>query len=132
LIHALPIGLRDAARQFADEVVIHERHLRGLFKARNYRGRCGMALHLGGGDIIKKGWVNVDLNPAADLTLDLREQLPFAKNTFSIFIVSIFSNTLTTLATSRICCPNATAFLNLAAFILARCPTANQCCARTL
>jgi predicted SAM-dependent methyltransferase len=82
LIHALPSGIRDATRQFADEVVIRKRHLQGLFKARKYRGRRGMAMHLGSGDRIKEGWVNIDLDPAADLTLDLRERLPFADNTF--------------------------------------------------
>jgi predicted SAM-dependent methyltransferase len=84
LTHALPTGLRDATRQFAEEVFIRKRHLQGLFKARKYRGRYGMAMHLGSGDRIKEGWVNIDLHPAADLTLDLRERLPFAENTFRI------------------------------------------------
>jgi SAM-dependent methyltransferase len=84
LIKALPTGLRDATEQVAAEVVIRKRHLRGLFKARKYRGRCNMAMHLGSGDRIKEGWVNIDQNPAADLTLDLRERLPFPESTFSI------------------------------------------------
>jgi predicted SAM-dependent methyltransferase len=84
LIKALPTGLRDATEQVAAEVVIRKRHLRGLFKARKYRGRYNMAMHLGSGDRIKEGWVNIDQNPAADLTLDLRERLPFPESTFSI------------------------------------------------
>lgn len=84
LIHILPTGLRDATRRFAAEVVIGKRHFQGLFKARKYRGRYGMAMHLGSGDRIKEGWINIDLNPAADLTLDLRERLPFADNSFGI------------------------------------------------
>jgi predicted SAM-dependent methyltransferase len=43
-----------------------------------------MAMHFGSGNRIKEGWVNIDLNPAADLTLDLRERLPFPDNSFSI------------------------------------------------
>ena len=84
LIHVLPAGLRGATRNFADEVVIRKRHLQGVFKARKYRGQYGMAMHLGSGDRIKEGWVNIDLNPAADLTLDLRERLPFADNSFRL------------------------------------------------
>jgi predicted SAM-dependent methyltransferase len=84
LIHALPTGLSDAAEQLAAEAAIRKHHLRGLFKARKYRGQRGMAMHLGCGDRIKEGWVNIDLNPAADLTLDLRERLPFADNTFGL------------------------------------------------
>lgn len=84
LIHALPIGLRGAARQFAAEMVILKHHRRGLIEARKYRERRGMAMHLGSGDKIKEGWVNIDLNPTADLTLDLREPLPFPDNTFRI------------------------------------------------
>jgi predicted SAM-dependent methyltransferase len=84
LIHALPIGLREATKQFAAEVVIRKRHLRGLTKARKYRGRRGMAMQLGSADKIKEGWVNIDLHAAADLTLDLRERLPFPDNTFRI------------------------------------------------
>jgi predicted SAM-dependent methyltransferase len=84
LLRALPAGLREVAEQFAAEVIIRKRHLRGLVKARKYRGRRSMAMHLGSGDKIKEGWVNIDLNPAADLTLDLRESLPFQDNTFRI------------------------------------------------
>jgi predicted SAM-dependent methyltransferase len=84
LIHALPTSLREAAEQFATEVAIRKRHHRGLIKARKYRGRRGMAMQLGSADKIKEGWVNIDLNPTADLTLDLREPLPFPDNTFRI------------------------------------------------
>jgi predicted SAM-dependent methyltransferase len=82
LISALPIGLGRATKQLAAEVVFRQRHLKGLIKARKYRGAQGMAMHLGCGAQIKPGWVNVDINPAADLTLDVREPLPFADGTF--------------------------------------------------
>jgi predicted SAM-dependent methyltransferase len=82
LISALPTGLGRATKQLAAEVVFRQRHLKGLIKARKYRGAQGMAMHLGCGAQIKPGWVNVDINPAADLTLDVREPLPFADGTF--------------------------------------------------
>jgi len=84
LAQALPAGLREASRALVNELVNRKRHLQGLLKARKYRGRHGMAMHLGSGERVKTGWVNIDLNPAADLTLDLRERLPFADNTFSM------------------------------------------------
>jgi hypothetical protein len=74
LIHVLPTGLRAATEQFAAEMVIRKRHLGGLIKARKYRGRRRMAMQLGSAEKSKEGWVNIDLNPAADLTLDLRER----------------------------------------------------------
>lgn len=84
LICKLPVGLHDAARQVAFEIVYRERHIHGVLKARKYRGRHGLAMHLGCGNNIKEGWVNIDLHASADLTLDARERLPFADNTFSI------------------------------------------------
>jgi predicted SAM-dependent methyltransferase len=84
LISVLPVGFRDPVTQLAYELVYRKRHIQGVFKSRQYRGRHGMALHLGCGPNIKSGWVNVDLNSAADLTLDARERLPFADGVFSI------------------------------------------------
>jgi predicted SAM-dependent methyltransferase len=84
LISALPIGLGRATKQLAAEVVYRQRHLKGLVKARKFRGAQGMAMHLGCGAQIKPGWVNIDINPAADLTLDVREPLPFADGTFKM------------------------------------------------
>ena len=45
------------------------------------RRRRGLRLHMGSGDVIKPGWVNVDLHPAADLRLDVRRPWPFADGT---------------------------------------------------
>ena len=74
-ISALPIGLGRATRQLAAEVVYRQRHLKGLIKARKYRGAQGMgdAPQLWGQ--IKPGCVNIDINPPAHLTLDVREPL---------------------------------------------------------
>ena len=84
LVRAFPVGLRKAAEQFGAELVMRKRHLRGLRNARRYRGMHGLAMQLGSADKTKKGWVNVDLSPEAELTLDLREPLPFTDNTFRI------------------------------------------------
>lgn len=83
----LPVGLRDAVEHAGREIVYRTRHIAGVIRARKYRGRRGLMLHLGCGPNLKEGWVNVDLNRAADLTLDVRERLPFADGTFT-FIYS--------------------------------------------
>ena len=82
--NAFPLGLRRAARQFSAEMVIRKRHLRGIKNARGYRGLNGLAMQLGSADKTKEGWVNIDLSPAADLMLDLRDPLPFTDNTFKM------------------------------------------------
>jgi predicted SAM-dependent methyltransferase len=83
-LSALPVGLGSAVRLLAVEAVYRKRHLRGLTKARRYNGRRGMMMHLGCGSTIKDGWVNIDLKPDADLTLDVRERLPFADGAFGV------------------------------------------------
>ena len=83
VLSKLPLGIQEAATHLGYEVVFRERHMRGLFKARKYRGRRGMAMHLGSGNVIKDGWVNIDLTTCADLMLDAREPLPFANESFS-------------------------------------------------
>ena len=82
LLSALPVGLGATVKQLALELDYRRRHLNGVLKARKYRGRRGMKMHLGCGHRVKDGWVNIDLNSAADLTLDVRERLPFRNDTF--------------------------------------------------
>ena len=53
-------------------------------KARRYSNATGLQLHFGCGANVKPGFVNIDLSNAADLTLDLREQLPFADGSCSL------------------------------------------------
>jgi predicted SAM-dependent methyltransferase len=83
LLSVLPRGLHDATTHLVYEVVYRERHMLGTLKARRYRGRRGMSMHLGCGNVVKPGWVNIDLNPSADVMLDARERLPFADGSFS-------------------------------------------------
>jgi predicted SAM-dependent methyltransferase len=46
---------------------------------REDEGTTGLRLHLGCGDVIHAGWVNIDLkpNPGVDRILDVREGLPY-------------------------------------------------------
>lgn len=56
-------------------------HRRGVRKAAAVKLPC--KLHLGCGPNRKPGWLNIDLDPGADLGLDLREPLPFPDNCVS-------------------------------------------------
>ncbi|MBA2297935.1 MAG: methyltransferase domain-containing protein [Actinobacteria bacterium] len=53
------------------------RHRRGVRAARKLDYSESLLLNLGCGTKVKPGWLNVDLVPEADLTLDLREPFPF-------------------------------------------------------
>ncbi|WP_170107631.1 class I SAM-dependent methyltransferase [Photobacterium lipolyticum] len=55
--------------------------------AKEYRDQVKLKLNIGCGKKPKRGWVNIDLKPSADLTLDVRELLPFSDNSCS-FIYS--------------------------------------------
>jgi len=74
--------IHDAWRRLRLELVISYVHRRTLLTRRraiealNTAG--GVKLHLGSGDRLKPGWVNVDIHPAADLRLDVRRPWPFA------------------------------------------------------
>ncbi len=57
-------------------------HRRGLAQVRALAGRKDLRLHLGCGGVYKEGWINIDfyaIPPCRpDVTLDLRQPLPFA------------------------------------------------------
>lgn len=72
-------GLRRAAACLWQELLVLAKHRRALRLALGYRRAVGLRLHLGCGHNLKQGWVNIDLGSGADLTLDLREALPFAE-----------------------------------------------------
>ncbi len=78
-------GMRAALRSLWSEVGLQRRHRGAVRAAARYAGQSELRLHLGCGSQIKPGWVNIDLfSDQADLTLDLRERLPFADASVSM------------------------------------------------
>jgi len=78
-------GVRIALLKLRDELKIQREHRLGLKEAKRYVGRTDLKLHIGCGPNKRVGWVNVDLGGAADVQLDIREGLPFPKD--SVLIV---------------------------------------------
>ena len=73
----MSIGFRRALRNLWTEHQIYRMHQKGKRQARKYAGQLELKLHVGCGDKIKAGWVNIDLHPSANVSLDLRKPLPF-------------------------------------------------------
>jgi len=80
----IPIGLRSAGKNALTELTFFLLHRKGIIDARRFRKLSDLKLHLGCGPNIKEGWVNIDLKKGADLTLDMREPLPFRNDSCSI------------------------------------------------
>ena len=76
-------GLRQAGRALVTELRLWSTHRRAVRQAQRLPA-TGLKLHLGSGPNRKSGWVNIDLHQEADLTLDLREPLPFRDNSCAI------------------------------------------------
>jgi SAM-dependent methyltransferase len=74
-------GLLIAQRQLRRELSIWLTHRRGVRAARELVSY--EQVHVGSGDRLLPGWLNVDLDPAADLQLDLREPLPLRPQSVS-------------------------------------------------
>ncbi len=70
-------GERAALRALATELRISHYHRQGLRKIKGQHWSRPAKLHLGSGRVRKDGFLNVDLLPGGDLTLDLRRGLPF-------------------------------------------------------
>ena len=74
--------LARAWRRFRLELVVAYVHRRTLLTRRHaleaFNTGGGLRLHLGSGDRLRTGWVNIDIHPAADLRLDVRRPWPFA------------------------------------------------------
>ena len=81
--YILPVGIRRLCKPALSELKLFVRvWLNFLLPHRLVRYRrllrkpC-QKLHLGCGSKIFAGWTNIDMNPKGDITLDLREGLPF-------------------------------------------------------
>ncbi|HOX07096.1 MAG TPA: methyltransferase domain-containing protein [Planctomycetota bacterium] len=86
----LPVGFRKAVRSLLKEWQVWRLHRRGVRRARRFAGQKGLKLHLGCGPNLKPSWVNIDLQAGADLTLDLREPLPFADGSCAVVYAEHF------------------------------------------
>lgn len=79
-----PRGLLRLAKLGVEEGATFLRHQWGRIQARSYRGKTGLKLNIGCGPNLKSGWVNIDLVPGCDLSLDGREKLPFDDGSCSV------------------------------------------------
>lgn len=77
-------GLRSSLRHVLSEIKILRKHRQGVRRARKLSGQKHLRLHIGCGPKVKNSWINIDLSPHADITLDVREPLPFPENSCSI------------------------------------------------
>ena len=73
-------GERAALRTLLAERGIASAHQRGLRRIQSQSLRRPTKLNLGCGRFRKEGFLNIDVLPPADLTLDLRAGLPFEAN----------------------------------------------------
>jgi predicted SAM-dependent methyltransferase len=86
------VGIYSMIRNVSQEITILHKHRKGVHLARKLHGQQHLRLNLGCGPKIKNGWINIDLADQADITLDLREPLPFLSNTCSIIYSEHFLN----------------------------------------
>ena len=74
-----------AAGDLLSEISASLRYRAALRKAKRFATPRGLKLHVGCSDVIKTGWVNIDLySEKADLQLDARETFPFSDDSVSI------------------------------------------------
>src|SRR3954468_20814697 len=70
-------GVGKAVQSVLQETRILWQHYNGVRKARKYANHSHLKLNIGGGSLLKAGWLNIDLAPNSDLTLDGRRRWPF-------------------------------------------------------
>ena len=80
VLRLLSPGERSALRHLLSEFRISRHHRSGLRKVRRMSWSAPLRLNLGSGPHCKDGYLNVDMFPGGDLTLDLRRNLPFESN----------------------------------------------------
>ncbi len=86
----LPLGIRRLAKPIFSELKLFIRTwLNILLPHRLYRywrflNQPCKKLHLGCGSKVFRDWINIDMNPKGDFTLDLREGLPFADSSVEL------------------------------------------------
>jgi SAM-dependent methyltransferase len=73
----LPAGLFSGIRLLGNEIILYLLHHKGVRKARAYARKSGLKLNIGCGPNRKQGWINIDLSLEAELSLDMRERMPF-------------------------------------------------------
>jgi SAM-dependent methyltransferase len=77
LKETLPVGLFSAIRLLGNEIILYRLHRMGVKKARAYARKTDLKLNIGCGPNRKQGWINIDLSTEAELSLDMRERIPF-------------------------------------------------------
>ena len=84
--YVLPHGIRRLGKPIFAELKLFVRTWLNvllpwrLLRYRRFLRQPHKKLHLGCGSKLFSGWINIDMNPKGDFTLDLREGLPFADN----------------------------------------------------
>jgi len=76
----LSSGEATAIRNLVTELRISHYHRKGIRRIRQRSLSKPSMINLGSGSVCKRGYLNVDLFPGGDLTLDLRRGLPFESN----------------------------------------------------
>lgn len=77
-------GLYSAIGQLYSEIKVVLKHRRGTMKAKRLQTKQHLKLNIGCGSKLKEGWINIDLSPKADLTLDAREPFPLPDRSCSL------------------------------------------------
>jgi SAM-dependent methyltransferase len=71
-----PRGLARALRLLQNEFNLTRLHRSGKKRACAYNGLAGLRLNIGCGTVRKNDYINIDLLEDADLSLDMREEIP--------------------------------------------------------
>jgi predicted SAM-dependent methyltransferase len=80
----LPVGLFSGIRLLGNQIIVYRLHRKGVRKARAYARKSGLKLNIGCGPNRKQGWINIDLSLEAELSLDMRERIPFDNSSATI------------------------------------------------